>query len=270
MFVRLAKWLEDYFPEVANAVGGIFLAYGGLAGLNPWDEGFVQFASSVPGAVFLFGSMLVLAGTIASSKRARAARPLRKRLERFEGVLEQMAGVHYDLCSTTLARILRDTFRYGDTERISVYRHRGERAFQLMGRYSENPEFARRGRPIYPADQGVIGHAWEHRTATAELPDPEEELEQYYQALEDEWGVSRQVAEQFTMKSRNLVACSLYEPKGIYPVAVVVVESTTAGILDEDEVVQAMEGKDGDLIYDFFEMMQPLEPDLEYTWERGL
>jgi hypothetical protein len=270
MFVRLAKWLEDYFPEVANAVGGILLAYGGLAGLNPWEKGLVHFASTLPGAMFLLGSMLVLAGTIASVKRARAARPLRERLQRFEGILEQMAGVHYDLCSTTLARISRDTFGYGDTERISVYRHRGERAFQLMGRYSENPEFAQRGRPVYPADQGVIGHAWEHRMAETDLPHPEVEAERYYQALNEQWGISRQVAESFTMKSRSLVACSLYEPKGIYPVAVVVVESTKVGILDKDEVVQAMDGKDGDLIYDFFEMMQPLEPDLGYTREQGL
>jgi hypothetical protein len=67
-----------------------------------------------------------------------------------------------------------------------------------------------------------------------------------------------------------LVACSLYEPKGVYPVAVVVVESTKVGILDKDKVVQAMEGKDGDLIYDFFEMMEPLEPDLGFTRELGL
>src|SRR5215210_1123268 len=159
MFVRLVQWLKDYFPEIANAVGAILLASGGLAGLSPWNEGIKQFALSLPGAVFLFGAALILAGTIASTRRSRAMRPLRERLERFEGVLEQMAGVHYDLCSTTLARISRDTLGYGYTERISVYRHRGERAFQLMGRYSENPEFARRGRPIYPANQGVIGRA---------------------------------------------------------------------------------------------------------------
>jgi hypothetical protein len=270
MVVRLAKWLEDYFVEVATAVGGIFLAYGGLAGLNPWEEGLLEFASWA-GAMFLLGSVLVFCGTIAGIKRARAARPLQKKLERFEGILEQMVGVHYDLCSTTLARILRDTFRYGDSERISVYRHRGENAFQIMGRHSENPVYKQRGRPIYPADQGVLGYAWRHKTATAELPDPEEHLDQYYQVLEEEWGISRQVAENFTMKSRSLVACAVYEPKNIDPVAVVVVESTKVGILEKDVVVPAiMEGKDGDIIYDFFEMMQPLEPDLAYTREQGL
>ena len=246
------------------------MAWGGLSGLNPWHKGLVQFIGTVPGTVFLIGGLLIIAGTIVSTRRAQAARPLRRRLQGLEGVLVQMAGVHYDLCSTTLARISRDTFGYGDTERISVYRHRGGNAFQIMGRHSENPVFKQRGRPVYPADQGVLGHAWQHKTATAELPDPEEHPEQYYQVLEDVWGIDRQVTENFTMQSRNLVACALFEPKNIDPVAVVVVESTKLGILDQDEVIEVMNGRDGDLIYDFFEMMQPLEPNLEYTRERGL
>src|SRR5215218_1256563 len=128
MFVRLAKWLEDYFPEIANVLGGLILAYAGLSGLSPWDKGLVQFAQSLPGALYIVGAMLIVAGAYAGAKRTRAARPLRERLARFEHTLEQMIGVHYDLCSTTLARISRDTFGYVDTERISVYRHRGGNA----------------------------------------------------------------------------------------------------------------------------------------------
>ena len=135
--MRLAKWLEDYFPEVANVVGGLMLAYAGLSGLSPWDEGLVRFAQSLPGALYILGALLIVAGDYAGATRTRAARPLRERLARFEGVLKQMIGLHYDLCSTTLARISRDTFGYEDSERISVYRHRGGNAFQIMGRHSE-------------------------------------------------------------------------------------------------------------------------------------
>jgi len=271
VFARLGKWLQDYFPGIANSIGGLLMAYGGLSGLNPWKGGFLQFALSWPGSIFLVGALLIVVGTYAGIKRARTVAPLEKKLERFETILERMVGLHYDLCSTTLARISRETFSYGDAERITVYRHRGQNAFQVMGRHSENPIFKSLGRPIYPADQGVLGHAWRHRVATAELPDPDKEPDQYFRVLKDEWGIDRDVAENFTMKSRSLVACALFEPKNIDPVAVIVVESTEVGILDKEKVVEAMDvnAPDGALIYDFFEMMQPLEPDLGDTRKRG-
>jgi hypothetical protein len=279
MVARLVKWLEGllperikgYLPEIANAVGGIFLAFSGLAGLNPWEDGLWKFASSRPGAMFLLGAGLILVGTYASVRRTQTVAPLKAELERFQTMLERMTGLHYELCSTTLARISRETFGYGDTERITVYRHRGGNAFQVMGRHSEDPVFKERGRPVYPADQGVLGHAWRHRRASAELPDPQQERERYYRVLEDDWGIDRKVAEDFTMKSRSLVACALFEPKGIDPVAVVVVESTKVGILDKERIAEVIDVNvtDGGLIYDFLEMMQPLEPDLQYTRERG-
>lgn len=237
--------------------------------MNPWHDGFASFALSAPGVVFLAGFALVLVGAIAGVRRTRTVRPLLKKLEQYEALSEQFVGTHYELCSTTLARISRDTLRYGNTERISVYRHRGGNAFQVMGRHSEDMKFKLKGRPIYPADQGILGKAWRQRVATAELPDPHTQPEQYYRVLRDEWGISEQVAKNFTMKSRSLVACARLDAKGIDPVVVVVVESTRAGRIDEDRVTETVNGKDGDLIYDFFEMMEFLEPNLEDTLGEG-
>src|SRR5215203_1102699 len=268
MFARLGRLLDNYLPEIANGVGGLTLTVAGLSGLNPWEDGWVKVASSAPGITFMVGAALVLVGVVDTIKRTQAVVPLQDKLSKFRSMVERLAGLHYELCSNTLARISRETFGYGNTERITVYRHRGGNAFQVMGRHSEDPEHKRRGRPIYPADQGVLGRAWRRRIATAELPDPKEDPDEYYRALE-EWGICREVAEKFTMKSRSLVACTIQEPKGIDPVAVVVVESTKLGILDKDEVVDAMHGSDGDLLYEFFEMMDFLEPDAEYPWEQG-
>lgn len=267
MLVRFAKLLQR--PVFASAIGGLLLTIGGLSGLNPWQDGLVQVALSGPGIVFLAGIAYVVYGAIAGVKRTHTVGPLLKKLEKYEAMSEQFVGTHYDLCSTTLARMSRDTLGYGDTERVSVYRHRGGNAFQIMGRHSEDPTFKQKGRPVYPANQGVLGEAWRHRIATAELPDPHGDPEEYYQILQSDWSIPKQVAEKFTMKSRSLVACARYEPKGIDPVAVVVVESTKASRIDTDRVKEAVSGKDGDLIYDFFEMMQFLEPNVEDTREEG-
>ena len=264
----LAK-LQDYLPVLASAIGGILLTIGGLSGLNPWQDGLMQAALSGPGVVFLVGVAFVMYGAIAGVRRARTVGPLLEKLKKYEAMSERFVGTHYALCSDTLARISRETFGYGNTERISVYRHRGGNAFQIMGRHSEDPTFKQKGRPIYPADQGVLGEAWRHDVATAELPDPSGNPEEYYRILEEDWNIRREVAENFTMKSRSLVACARYEPKGINPVAVVVVESTKPGIIKKDEVKETVNGTEGELIYDFFEMMQPLEPNVEDSREQG-
>jgi hypothetical protein len=52
-------------------------------------------------------------------------------------------------------------------------------------------------------------------------------------------------------------------------VAVVVVESTGVGILDEEKVMQAIDGTEGERIYEFLERMRSLEPDIEYAREEG-
>lgn len=139
----------------------------------------------------------------------------------------------------------------------------------MLGRYSDNPEYRRRERSIYPDDEGVIGRAWRERSAIADLPDPDTEPDRYYEILENEWNIGRITAERLTMKSRSYVAKALYEPKGVDRVAIVVVESTEAGILDKDEVLRAMETTEGKRIYQFLERKQSLEPDPGYAREEG-
>jgi hypothetical protein len=139
----------------------------------------------------------------------------------------------------------------------------------MIGRYSEDPVYNKRGRSLYPDDEGVIGAAWRSGEATADLPDPEEQKELYYQILQEEWNIDRATAEQFEMKSQSFVAKALYDPKGFQRVAIVVVESTQAGILDKGKVLRALETTEGKRIYQFLERKQSLEPDPGYAREEG-
>jgi len=236
--------------------------------LSPPDEGFSWLVSSVPGLVFLCAAVLTLAGSIVAWKRTPGLLSLRKRVAELEAILERAERDYYDQLAVELAVILKDVLGYGDTERISVYRHRGG-AFQMIGRYSDNPVYRNCGRSIYPDDEGIIGRAWREESATANLPDPDAESNLYHEVLENEWNIDRATAEKFTMKSRSYVARALYEPKGVDCVAIVVVESTEAGILDRDEVLRALETTEGKRIYQFLERKQSLEPDPRYAREEG-
>jgi hypothetical protein len=52
-------------------------------------------------------------------------------------------------------------------------------------------------------------------------------------------------------------------------IAVVVVESSEMGILDQEAIVSAIDGTEGERIYEFLERMRSLEPNIEYARDEG-
>jgi hypothetical protein len=151
---RLLRGLGDYWPQLAATIGTIGFAVVGVL-LSPADGGLAWLVSSVPGLLFLGASALTLVGSVVIWSRAPGLRFLKRRVAELEAVLERAERDYYDQFAVELSVILKDELGYGDTERISVYRHRGG-AFQMIGRYSDDPVYKRRGRPIYPDDEG--GH----------------------------------------------------------------------------------------------------------------
>jgi len=244
--------------------------------LSPQVQGWRWLLTSWPGRIFVLGVALTLIGNAATWRREKRLGRLQRRVTELE---EQVAALedrvetrtrdYYAQFRTELARVLKEELGYGDTERISVYRHRG-RTFQLLGRYSENPQFDQRTNRLYPDHQGVVAKAWEDRTAAElSLPDPETDGASYYRVLEERWSIDEETARQLTMLSRALVGCAIYEPKGVDREAVVVVESARVGKINEEEVVQAMEGEAGSRIYDFLEREESNEPDPNYAKEQN-
>lgn len=252
-------------------MGAVLFSSVGLI-LSPQVEGWTWLLSSWPGRIFVLGVVLTLLGNAATWRREKRLAGLQQEVTNLE---EQVAALenrvesrtrdYYAQFRTELARVLKDELGYGATERISVYRHRG-RTFQLLGRYSENPQFDRRTTRLYPDHQGVVSKAWEDRTAAdLSLPDPQANEASYYRELEERWSVDEETARRLTMQSRTLVGCAIYEPKGVDREAVVVVESVKLGTIQEEEVIRAMEGEAGSRIYDFLEREESNEPDPNYA-----
>ncbi len=265
MLSRIWGWFVDYVSVLLTAMSGIGFAFVGiLLNSGPETEGVLTFLLSFPGVVFTVAAVFIILGSLLGARQARELRALKAGMAE----LKDQELDYYEHFATELKLILKDTWGYGDTERISVYRRWGK-AFQMIGRYSENPDYAEPGRAIYPANEGVIGKAWTEETAVADLPNFKVEPDRYYETLENEWGISRDTAENLTMKSSSYAACALSDPKGVNRVAIVVVESTEVGILRKSEVLQELQGKEGKRIYEFLEKMKPEEPDLSNARERG-
>lgn len=267
MLSRIWQWIVDYVSVFLTAISGIGFAFVGiLLSSGPETEGVARFLSSFPGIIFLVASVFIVLGSLLGAGQARELRALKVRSEE----LQDQERDYYEHFAVELKLILEETWGYGATERISVYRRSGK-VFQMIGRYSKNPDYAELGRSVYPADQGVIGEAWsaDEGTAVADLPDWRVEPERYYEELRDKWAIDRDTAERLTMKSASFAACALDDPKGIERVAIVVVESTEVSILHKSEVLRELQGKEGKRIYEFLEKMKPEEPDLSEARERG-
>ncbi len=132
--------------------------------------------------------VLTLVGNVVTWRREKRLGRLQGWVEELEeqvAELEDRAETrtrdYYAQFRIELARVLKEELGYGDTERISVYRHRG-RTIQLLGRYSENPQFDTKTTRLYPDHQGVVAKAGRIGRWPSFLPDPETEEVSYYPA----------------------------------------------------------------------------------------
>lgn len=192
--------------------------------------------------------------------------------EELRQFFEQTQQDYFDLLRDQLLILANDVFHFGDTERISVYKHDGE-AFLMLGRYSKNPDFDKRGRGIYPDDQGCISKAWREGFAFCKpaLPEPNGKNGKaaWKERLEQEWGIPKSVSNNFRMKSRAYAALAIEDVESKRRVAVVVIESTRADRLSFSVIQEEFQIREGKRIARFLKKMELVEPSIRYAHEEG-
>ena len=260
----------EFWPQALVVFGSLGFAAVGLI-LSDRSEGLGWLFTSFGGLVFIAAALLTLIGNVVLWFRRPKIGELRNRVSELEDQVEVYTKDYYGQLRVELARVLRQDFGYGDTERISLFVDEGS-SFRLLERYSENPEYDEASaRTYYEKGSGVIGRAWEKGTAVeAGLPDPESDPDTYYRVLEDTWEMDPGVARTLSMQSRVLVGAAIYEPKGIERVGIVVVESTKVGIIKAEKVIEAVRGPVGERIYEFLQRREARSPEPDYAEEEGL
>jgi hypothetical protein len=203
-------------------------------------------------------------------KEAPRVQQLRRDNDRLRGELRDWHRDYFEACSEQLATLANDILHLDDTERITVYKHTGS-AFVILGRYSKNPEFAKRGRRgIYPDDEGCIGEAWRNGASFVDdLPDPSTEQDAYTRRLEGDWKIPPATSRGFRMKSRCLAGLALEDPKGTRRTAVIVFESTLIGRFDMSVLRGTLASEEGSHIVRFLEQRKAQEPSPDYAAEEG-
>lgn len=276
--MRAASFLDTFWPQLLSIVGDIVFAVAvTVASANsPKAADWPLILAAVAGAVVL------LFGHYKSWQRAPQIAALQERVQKLEDSLEiakrdydesiQQARLDYrERFEEELRTLARHTLEFGNTERISVYKHVGQ-AFVLLSRFSDDPDYTKPSkRGFYPDNEGCIGAAW-HRGSMfiPELPDPEKELDSYYQVLKDPWNISRNTAKSFTMKSRSYGAYALNDLKGNRKIAIIVFESVRTNVLDDQKLRTALNtGGVARRIAGFMESERMLEPDPRLAREAG-
>lgn len=140
----------------------------------------------------------------------------------------------------------------------------------MIGRYSQNPEYCRKGRVIYPADQGIINTAWTGGEDFIEnLPDPVVELENYLSILKEQYHISKKTSRSFSMKCRCYYGYAIRDVRQKTRIAVIVIESTRLGIINPDQIRSVLLGGEERRISEILEKIKPVIPDINTAIREG-
>lgn len=122
-----------------------------------------------------------------------------------------------------------NTLNFGRLDRISLYVLDGDKFVQIA-RHSQNPEYKKRGRLVYPIDKGIIAEtrADNELVYHAALPDYGLNPVKYADIMLKEYGMDKNVVDRLTMHPRFMAGLRISSPDGNDWKAVLIVESDRA------------------------------------------
>lgn len=110
--------------------------------------------------------------------------------------------------------------------RISIYYLDSEKKnLVLLDRFAKTHEFNQPGRPFFSRNQGVIGKAWaDGEFFEKKIPIFNRKNTNYYQYLEDNYGLSRDISSRLRMKSCTIGGFAIEDAHG-HHIGVIIFES---------------------------------------------
>lgn len=257
---RFSRFLEDYGDQLGGLVGDIgIVVFGVTLGFGTPD---------LWKCIGFFISIVIMAvSRICSLRKTIHVRALREEKARLEYCTELAIDMYKELVSAQLSKAANSELQFGDTERISVFRHDGQ-VFLLIGRYSKNPNYNKSGRSFYPTDQGILSEAWTNGSALiSSLPDPNAKDNDYHTSLK-QWKITKSMVKKLTMKSRCLSAYAL-EDWDNNRIAVVCFESMNPDKFKGGELDNFIKSDYGSDLADFLARTAPFAPTISHALKRG-
>lgn len=245
----LADWLDAFFWKATHET------YWSIMLENALAAGTILVAA---------GAFLVTNHDLAKAQRVSA------RCDTYRDALKSVGADYFDIWKNVLS-LWATELGFTASERISVYKHSGN-TFLMLGRFSLNPDFARRGRAAYPDAEGCIGNAWRSQSGTCftnALPDPVTDMPAYEVQQQGDWGVGPATTAGLSMRSRTIGAYSVLNPTATERQAIVVFESVLPGQIDDNAVQAFLTSKGSNQVVLFMDALKFQEPSLELARKEG-
>jgi hypothetical protein len=246
--VRVAEVVADWWPQLLTAIGFVLLALASLA--DSQDQVNLSVAEVPRTYIFGAGAALLVLGSIFMTLNGQERASLKSRVADLEGDNAALQNSLKRQGRNDLVQLGKQ-LRFFSSERISLFAV-AKNSFHLVARHSPNPAYESQGRHDYPLDQGCLGRAWRESVASAELPDPNVDKQEWQQAQLKDHGIPLLVSQAFVMKSRTYVAFRIDRSGVKQPLGVVIFESelTAAGAasgqrIGRDDLEKIMKGVEG-------------------------
>lgn len=221
-------------------------------------------------AFFLFFGSIYFWSSRILNYQIRQISHLRAKVAQLKSIIQNLEGDYFEHCSSQL-QLMGDRIDLRGSDRLSLYKYENEQ-FIMIGRYAQRPEFRATGRGIYPADIGIIGHAWRSPHGFAhvhDLPDPAFDLDAYCSENQERFGMPLEITRDLVMKSRTISAHVLHHRMLQDRRAVIVIESLEPDRFSQEELAAVVGGPTGRQLALVLEVFRGREPSPGVALEKG-
>ncbi|MCU4188967.1 hypothetical protein M9Q43_07290 [Flavobacterium sp. HXWNR29] len=151
--------------------------------------------------------------------------------------LEVIKKEYYKLCSDNLRIIFKSFFDLSNgCGRVSVYKYDGD-VFKLLGRYSNNPLYNKKGRDSYPSNEGFIALGWANEIFEIyNIPQWTKNGKDYKNAVKELCNISDSTLKNIKMKSCSFFIYRLDNEDSRPPLGIVVVEQLQSSQIDHQNM----------------------------------
>jgi hypothetical protein len=164
--------------------------------------------------------------------------------------LEVLKKEYYKLCSDNLRIIFKSFFDLSNgSGRVSVYKYEND-AFKLLGRYSNNPQYNKKGRESYQANEGFIALGWANEIYEIyNIPQWTKNGKDYKNAVKELCNISDSTLKNIKMKSCSFFIYRLDNEDSRPPLGIVVVEQLQSSQIDHQNMSEIFSSNEQQLSF---------------------
>lgn len=275
MLISIKKYYDSFYCWAAPVLSALvilasaFLTYdfSSLRETYPnWDRQFEILQNSIPFVLFISAGL-----SLVFSLLYLPCRPTIKNLlkdlddikSKNELVGENIKNV-FDGYLYQLSKKLDFGSNQSNCERVTIYIHDRISHFIPFGRFSANPAYRGPGRTQYPDSQGCIAKGWQNGW---HFENRLGENRTYEKNNREKYDINKEILDTIKMKSK-LYAVKRIDGENGDQLAVIVVESLTAGRFDEQDLKMKVEQEEG-YIAELIAKLKDHIPSLGNARQRG-